>query len=225
VKRLAPISDAIIIVDVMSFSTCVSVVVDRGGIVYPYRWRDFSSAEFARARGAHVAGSRGSKGYSLSPESLRSIAPGTSLVLPSPNGSTLTLLSGDTPTYAGCLRNAKSVAQAAGTHGRRIAVIPAGERWKDDHSLRPAYEDLVGAGAIIACLHGRRSPEAQMAVDAFTAARAELLERLTSCASGRELIEGGYERDIRMIADLDADECAPLLIAEAYRRAGATPAA
>lgn len=32
--------------------------------------------------------------------------------------------------------------------GRTVAVIPAGERWADG-SLRPAIEDLLGAGAFI----------------------------------------------------------------------------
>jgi 2-phosphosulfolactate phosphatase len=81
---------------------------------------------------------RSQPGYTLSPASLRSLPMGSSLVLPSPNGATLALATGSTPTFAGCLRNARAVAEAASRHGRRVAVVASGERWADG-SLRPAF--------------------------------------------------------------------------------------
>jgi 2-phosphosulfolactate phosphatase len=56
---------------------------------------------------------RNNSQYSLSPQSLASIPKGTRLVLPSPNGATLTLATEKTPTLAGCLRNYRAVALAA----------------------------------------------------------------------------------------------------------------
>lgn len=218
VARLARDSDAIIIVDVMSFSTCVTVAVNRGATVYPFPSKSRSAAAFAEAIGALLAGPRAGEGYSLSPASLVSIPPETSLVLPSPNGSTLTLATGRVPTFAGCLRNSLAVAAAAERHGRRVAVIPAGERWKDDGSLRPSFEDLVGAGAIMRHMTGTLSPEAQLAVDAYEGAASQLLLRMESCSSGKELIGMGCARDIFIIADVDADDCAPALIDGAYRK-------
>ena len=62
--------------------------------------------EFANSVGAELAQKRGGAKYSLSPKSMLGIPEGIKLVLPSPNGSILTLATGDTLTFAGCLRNA-----------------------------------------------------------------------------------------------------------------------
>lgn len=221
VLHLAPGSDAVIIIDVLSFSTCVSIAAARGAAVFPYRNGEESAAEFARSAGAELAGHRGQGRYSLSPASLLAAPAGLRLVLPSPNGSTLTLATGQTPTFAGCLRNAAAVAGAARHYGRRIALIPAGERWRTDWSLRPSAEDLIGAGAILQHLAGSLSPEAQLAVAAFQNARGDLQDALLNCSSGRELVMKGFREDVLLAAALDADDCAPLLQDGAYRDAAA----
>ncbi len=218
VAHLAPISDAVIIVDIMSFSTCVSIATARGALVFPYGMRDESSLEFARSVNAELAGSRGLSKYSLSPRSLLNIPAGTRLVLPSPNGSRLTLSTGHTPTFSACLRNSRAVAQAAKRRGQRIALIPAGERWKEDDSLRPAIEDLIGAGAVIRHLTGSLSPEAQLALDAFHSASPDPLSRLKKCSSGRELTAMGFAEDISLITEVDVDNCAPILENGAFRK-------
>jgi 2-phosphosulfolactate phosphatase len=217
VAVLAPISDAVIIVDVLSFSTSVDVAVRNGALVFPYRWRDERAAAFAASVDAELADPRRtSRRYSLSPASLLHVEPGTRIVLPSPNGATLTLAARPTPVLAGCLRNAEAVAGAARKVGPKIAVIAAGERWRDDHSLRPSLEDYIGAGAIISCLGGRQSPEAAGAVAAFRAAKPRLSECLQQCSSGRELAELGFAEDVRLAAELNVSECAPVLSGEAF---------
>lgn len=217
VATLAPISDVIVIVDVLSFSSAVDIAVGNGAIVYPYKWRDDTAAAYTQSVGAVLAGSTRTPltGYSLALTSLLGIPGGTRLVLPSPNGSTLTTLTGEVTTFAGCLRNARAVARAAQESGERIAVIPAGERWSDG-SLRPAIEDLIGVGAIIHNLLGTRSPEADLAEAAFLRFRDDLKSRLLECSSGRELVELSRTRDVELAAALDESDCAPVLLCDAY---------
>ncbi|QDT42209.1 2-phosphosulfolactate phosphatase [Gimesia alba] len=212
-------SDVIVIVDVLSFSTSVEVAVSRGVTVFPYRWKDASAQAYAQQRSAELASSRNSLPgqYSLAPSSLITAPRGLRLVLPSPNGSTLSFaaMSHGATVFAGCLRNASAVARQAQAAGRRITVVPAGERWADG-SLRPAIEDLIGAGAIINQLTGIRSPESSLAVAAFEDAADQLPERLLSCASGRELEERGFVRDVEIAAEFDISGVVPVLLDDAF---------
>jgi 2-phosphosulfolactate phosphatase len=208
-ERLAPECDITIIVDVLSFSTSVEVATSRGAAVYPSLWRDEKAAEYARSLGALIAGLDRSQGYTLSPTSLLSIPPGTRLVLPSPNGATLSLASGAIATFTGCLRNAQAVAEAAQKSGERILVVPAGERWPGNLALRPAFEDLVGSGAIIHFLHGTKSPEATLAEAAFLHFRGKLLDYMLNCSSGKELVERGFTTDVEVAAAFNVSSSAP----------------
>jgi 2-phosphosulfolactate phosphatase len=219
VQQLAAVSDVIIIVDVLSFSSTVSLSVSRGAIIYPYPERDNLLVDFAFRKSAQVAGHRRQGGYSLSPSSMLNIPRGTSLILPSPNGGRLSMLVQGKPVFAGCLRNATAVAAAASRLGKRIAVIPAGELWQGDSSLRPAMEDWLGAGAIIQYLAGSLSPESRAALAAFNYLQSDLEDVLSGCSSGKELIESGFIQDIRLCAEINADCIAPQLIEGAYQAA------
>ena len=213
---LAPVSDVVIIVDVLSFTTSVEIAANRGAVVYPYRWNDETANEFANSVGAEVADKNNESGYRLSPTSLLALPFGIRLVLPSPNGSTLSLSTGSTPTIAGCLRNCRAVAEAAMAKGANIAVIPAGEKWGDG-TLRPCVEDLMGAGSIIAHLRGTLSPEAKLAMAAFEGASANLIDHIDACSSGKEKAARGEANDLVIASELNASECVPILIDGAYR--------
>jgi 2-phosphosulfolactate phosphatase len=103
-----------------------------------------------------------------------------------------------------------------------VAVIAAGERWEQagpqTGSLRPAVEDLVGAGAILAALApARPSPEVAAAIAAFRTAAPDLVRFLAASASGRELRARGFGQDVALAAQLDASSTVPRLDGEAFR--------
>jgi len=213
-KAVAAGCRTIVVVDVLSFSTSVDLATARGAIVYPYRWRDETAARFAAEHAAVLAQTkRSTAGFSLSPASLATIPSGTRLVLASPNGAALSLRAAefDAAVIAGCLRNAATVAERCASAGGPIAIVACGERWADD-TLRPAWEDLVGAGAVIAGLAGPRSPEAEAAVAAFEQAGCNLGVRLRECSSGRELVERGFQTDVETAAAIDASRSVPVLV-------------
>jgi 2-phosphosulfolactate phosphatase len=98
-----------------------------------------------------------------------------------------------------------------------VTVIAAGERWDDGESLRPAVDDLLGAGAILNALDAAApSPEARAAMAAFTAATRDLTRHQSESASGRELIERGFASDIALAAELDVSRSTPFLRDRAF---------
>jgi 2-phosphosulfolactate phosphatase len=213
--RAAATGRAVVIVDVLSFSTAVTVAVSRGATIFPCEWNDQRAAQLAKETGADLASKRGEGRLSLAPASLRQVPRGFRLVLPSPNGSTLAFAARELDAAAvaiGCLRNAAAVARWIGD--RDAAVIAAGEKWPDG-SLRFAIEDWLGAGTIIRRLAGAKSAEATAAEAAFERMRGSLHAVLAESRSGVELIEKGYPDDIDIAAELDVDEAVPVLTGNA----------
>ncbi len=225
-----------VVVDVLSFTTCVTVAADRGTTVLPFPWRDDRATAFAAAHSATLAGPRGDSRSSitLSPGSIRSAVGVDRLVLPSPNGSTTsTLLEATGATVvAASLRNRSAVAawlvaRLEESVGRRLAIllVPSGERWGNG-TLRPAVEDLWGAGsvadALVRLLDHRAgpallSPEAEVALASWRSAAGSLADHLTACASGRELIEKGWGEDVSVARELDSSSVVPVLVDGAFR--------
>jgi 2-phosphosulfolactate phosphatase len=220
---VAPGAAFVAVVDVLSFTTTLTVAVEQGISVLPYRWRDDSAVELAHRHGAMLAVMRSQAGpgqITLSPESiLRADLKGAGvdrLVLPSPNGSAISVRLADAGvTVVGVsLRNAAATAawvrEQAGD--RPVAVVAAGERWPDG-SLRPAAEDLWGAGAFLDGLDtgGGFSPEARTAVAAYRGVADGLDVALTESVSGRELSSMGFEGDVAVAAAIGASSVVPVL--------------
>jgi len=221
VRMLRERCAVLIIVDVLSFSTAVDVAVARNAEIIPFPLGDQdAAARVAATANAQLASHRREgEQLSLSPASLQAVAPGTRLVLPSPNGSRLSLEGGNATVFAGCVRNRNAVAMAALTAAKdaEIAVIPAGERWRSDDSLRPAIEDLIGAGAILDALGLAATAEARVARDAFVSARTSLADTIRDSLSGRELLEKGFPQDVELAVQLDVSHVAPVLRQGAFR--------
>jgi 2-phosphosulfolactate phosphatase len=220
-RALAEDCATFVVVDVLSFTTCVSLACARGAAVLPFPWQDERVRAFAEEQHALLAGPRrDSNELSLSPASLSRLPPRSRIVLPSPNGSELAFGAAKSgAVYAGSLRNASALAARLSERDRPLAVIAAGERWPDAR-LRPAAEDLIGAGAILARLGGTRSPEAELACAAWRAAEPQLARVLRECASGVELAERGFAGDVELAAQLDADAVAPRLRDGAFEHEG-----
>lgn len=220
---VGPGAALVAVVDVLSFTTALTVAVERGIAVLPYRWRDDSAERVAREHGAVLAVGRKQAvlpgQVSLSPDSILRGAGIERLVLPSPNGATISArLAESGATVVGVsLRNADA---AAASVLRRlgaddtIAVVAAGERWPDG-SLRPAVEDLWGAGAFIEALvrrgAGGLSAEAGTALAAYRSVADDLGTALRDCASGRELQGYGFPEDVAVAAQAGASTAVPVL--------------
>lgn len=222
---VSPGAAFVAVVDVLSFTTTLTVAVEQGLHVLPYRWRDDSAVDVARRHGAMLAVLRNQSGpgqVTLSPESILHAnlrADGIDrLVLPSPNGSAISVRLADAGvTVVGVsLRNAAAAAtwvrERAGD--RPIGVVASGERWPDG-SLRPAIEDLWGAGAF---LHGLAeasadgfSPEAGTALWAYRGISDSLGDALRESVSGRELRGFGFEGDVAVASAVGVSSVVPVL--------------
>lgn len=223
-------ADLVVVVDVLSFTTTLTIAVARGTRVYPFAWQDERASSFAAERDAVLAVGRfDTAGLdepppSLSPSRMLTTAPVERLVLPSPNGSTICAalddLAGVTVVGAS-LRNRAAVARwlrQRMSDGAVVAFVPAGEHWPDG-SLRPGLEDLWGAGAVVGLLGSSGStvsPEAQHAAASYTTVAGDLPAALTACASGRELVAVGYGADVEAAAELDVDDVVPVLTADGF---------
>jgi 2-phosphosulfolactate phosphatase len=235
---VAPGAAFVAVVDVLSFTTTLTVAVERGIRVRPHRWRDESAVAAARQHGAALAVGRSEAGpgeVSLSPETVQHAQGIERLVLPSPNGSTVAArVAASGSTVVGVsLRNAGAAAAWVRSRAgdRAVAVVAAGERWNDG-PLRPAAEDLWGAGAFIAALIGDHpqtaggdaadeptaadgaglSPESRAALAAWRDIAADLPAALADCASGRELIGNGYPGDVAVAGERTDSPAVPVLV-------------
>jgi 2-phosphosulfolactate phosphatase len=232
-EAVGPGAAIVAVVDVLSFTTALTVAVDQGIEVFPYRWRDHTAVAYAQRHEAVLAVSRSQATepgqVSLSPATIRRSSGIERLVLPSPNGSTIAhnLAAAGSCVIGVSLRNADAAADWTTNQLRDapetvVAVIAAGERWTDG-SLRPALEDLWGAGAFLAGLAyrgiGHLSPEAEAAVAAHRQAADRLPELLPDCASGRELVDYGYPQDVAIAGEINASRSVPVLDGKSFTAA------
>ncbi|MEB3367837.1 2-phosphosulfolactate phosphatase [Saccharopolyspora mangrovi] len=230
--EIAERSWVIAVVDVLSFTTTLTVAMDCGVEVFPHRWRDESAARFAAQHGAVLAVGRSQARpgeVSLSPATVREASGVRRLVLPSPNGSTIaqSMANLDGTVIGVSLRNSIAAAKwtaarLAGDDACGVAVVAAGEQWPQG-GLRRAVEDLWGAGAYLAALRdhgfGSISPEAQAAIASFEHVSGDLPRQLRASTSGRELAAADYGHDVDVAAELNRSDAVPALSGRSFRPA------
>lgn len=225
-EQAAGRGDGIVVVDVLSFSTLVALVTERGAQVRGLGPGDIDALggrdAVAEALDAHVAGeTRGDPGsrVTLSPSSATRVRAGDRLVVPSLNGGRLTAGAGRAPfAIVACLRNCVAVGSFVAVARRlglveRVTIVAAAERWKadwtgDDRS-RFAIEDWLGAGAIARESAARGvalSAEADLAARAFAAVRGDLETVLAESVSGRELRDAGFASDVALASEAGVDD-------------------
>jgi 2-phosphosulfolactate phosphatase len=216
---------ALVLVDVLRFTTAVETATAAGAAVHPAAW----PYEAGAARPVLVEGERfevadgsGPRRLSLSPCSLGGLGAADRIVLPSANGShcAVTAEAYGVPVVAACLRNAAAVAEwvRRSCAGRPVGVISCGELRRDG-SIRPALEDQIGAGAVVSALPGEPSPEARAAATVYRYASRTVGMVLAGAPSGRELHERGLAEDVEWAAAIDVSRCVPVLGMDgAFRR-------
>jgi 2-phosphosulfolactate phosphatase len=224
-QALAATCSAIVVVDVLSFTTTVAVAAGLGTEVIPCG--DLATGRrLAGDTGAQLAVRRHETDeehpWSLSPASVAAAPRVARLVVESPNGAAISaaVAQKGVPVVAACLRNISAVVgwlvvRGYGEPSKPIAVVAAGERWADG-SLRPAIEDLFGGGLVLAGLADAGvvlSPEASVAVRSVRGLPPPQLAALVRAStSGTELRVGGYEADVEIAIEIDADDVVPVMI-------------
>ncbi len=225
--------DVVVIVDVLSFSTAVTEIVARDGVVFCYSPEQVDAAggrdALGRRHDARVLSKQRDPApgeISLSPASLTSLPPGERVVMTSLNGGRCAAGAVDAPLVAiGGLTNRSAVARhvaAALASGvaERCTIVPCAEMWSGPFMaaqvgdlshvgpavVRPSVEDQLGAGAIVEGLGGglRLSIEAEVAASAFASQSGDVESALAASVSGRELIERGFDDDVTIAGQLDA---------------------
>lgn len=230
--------DLVVVVDVLSFSTSVVEVIERDGVAFCYSPEALDQAGGREVVGVlHDAAvlskqRRVDPGeVSLSPASLQSMPLGQRVVMTSLNGGRCVDAADQAPWVGiGCLTNRTAIAQrveallARGVAGR-CTIVACAEAWSAPFMAsqlgdlagsvvtlaRPSFEDLLGAGAIVAALGTavQRSVEASMAESVFESHAGRLAVALEGCVSGRELVERGFDVDVSIAARLDANAGVP----------------
>jgi 2-phosphosulfolactate phosphatase len=216
--------DIVVIVDVLSFSTAVTIVISSGATAFSYSPQEIQDQGgrekvAIRLNAEIISRDRQSTGarFSLSPVSLKAVKPSDRIVLTSINGAHCVSSAAKSPIVViGALTNCGATAKAIAALLRmnkssRCTLIACGELWSsiypDQEGMRPSIEDLIGVGAIAAELGSEfsLSMEAKNAVDVFNSNKDDLHNFLRSSISGRQLIAREFDGDVELASELDSE--------------------
>ncbi len=186
---LAVAADVCVVVDVLSFSTSVTIAVERGMQVFPFAWKDERAASYAARLGAVLAvGRRRRRRWRRLvppcwPGACATPAPS---VVTSPNTWMTGGRSRWSPQGRGGTRTTRC-ARPGGPLGRRCGAQRPGAarvRRRPEHR-GPRRRGAVGSG------------------------RRPALSTLHACVGGRELAAKGFSADVDVAAALDRTTAVP----------------
>ena len=228
--------DAVILVDVLSFSTSLAIACENGAqvLVYsPTELEDMGGRDAAATQlnALTISKHRNPKpgAYSLSPRSLTNLRAGSRIIITSLNGATCVAQTDSAPAVlVGGLRNATETAHEAcrvlrSSSVARLTIVPCGERWSSVGEMdgwRPCVEDWLGAGAIAQALEVfgfKLSVEAMAASLTYKRVASDLYRYLAESVSGRELTAKGFECDMAVAAQTSVVTCAVVRSEDEFR--------
>lgn len=220
--------DVVVVVDVLSFSTTLSIATDRDFTCLVYSGAEISEfggpAEAGRILNARPLSKRRQVlpgQISLSPHSLLSAEPGQRVLFTSLNGAAAAAAAASAPALlVGGLRNATATAAEItrllrGGTARRVTIVACGEQWSSVQAgtavgLRPSLEDWSGAGLIASHL---AAAGFELSAEALGASRSWAgPEALAACVSARELVEAGFSDDVNLALEVDVSPTAVMRI-------------
>jgi len=206
--------NAIVIVDILSFSTTVDIALSKGCSVIPTEIeKEDQLFALAKEYKALLTKKRNDIGVTSSPSSMQILDYKQPILLPSPNGSTLVDRASrlGKPVFTGCFRNAAFLtARLNFKEFFPVLFVAAGERYSNK-SLRPSIEDYWGVGSILANLQGEKTLEADSCIQSFTSASRDLRNKLLACESGQELVLRGFREDVELAAEYNISNNVSLL--------------
>jgi 2-phosphosulfolactate phosphatase len=215
-RNAAARGDAVVVVDVLRFSTAAIAAAERRVIIYP-------AANANELKSIELNYGASATGNGLAPASYDELSAGQKFALYSPNGATCVRRATEAPAVLiGALVNASAVAECINWMLKNttisITVLACGERWhgagdgSEDGALRFAVEDYLGAGAILSmCAGDALSPEARVCAGAFGAAISNLKDLILRCGSGIEQIAKNDRLSVERAAKLDLHRAVPVL--------------
>jgi 2-phosphosulfolactate phosphatase len=218
IPAAAALGRAVVVVDVLRFSSTVVTALSNGFTIYPCTSAD-EAKRIERETGAEISGKTGEGRYTLSPlDYVNPKLPGE-VILISPNGARCaTSAAGDATVLVGCFLNARAVARALeelfpSTTG--IVLVAAGEvaedREYDAGSRRFAIEDYLGCGAILSTTHLPLSPDAELCKRSFDYSVRDYADLIQRSRSGKWLTARGLEADIVHCVQRDLYGLVPLV--------------
>lgn len=225
-RQAARRGDIVVIIDVLSLSTTLSMAAERHftSMVYsPAEIADMGGMDAAaavlRARPLSKRRTVPPGGLSLSPHSLLGADPGQRVLFTSLNGAAVIAAADGCPrVIIASLRNcdaaadvvARSLADGLAT---RTTIVACGEHWSSvaaaEPGLRPSVEDWVGAGLLAGRIAARGY---RLSAEAKAAAAAADVALIADCVSARELRAAGFADDVELAMQLDVSDAVPVTV-------------